>query len=51
MEKKGQLAGIEFHYFMIGLAVGLILIIALVILLKQGVIGFKVPFLSCPVLK
>ncbi|MBS3119014.1 hypothetical protein J4417_05070 [Candidatus Woesearchaeota archaeon] len=51
MEKKGQLAGIEFHYFMLGLTIGLVLIVVLVILLKQGVIGFNVPLLSCPALK
>ncbi|HLC80864.1 hypothetical protein J4207_06085 [Candidatus Woesearchaeota archaeon] len=51
MEKKGQLAGIEFHYFMAGLMIGLILVIVLVILLNRGVIGFNVPLLSCPALK
>lgn len=51
MEKKGQLVAIEFHYFLAGLAVGLILMIALVILLNQGILSFNLPFISCPALK
>ena len=42
--KKGQLAGIEFHSFMAGLTVGIIGAAALVYLGTTGILPFEIPF-------
>ncbi|MBS3119013.1 hypothetical protein J4417_05065 [Candidatus Woesearchaeota archaeon] len=48
MDKKGQLAWIEIQFVFYGLAAGIILGIVLMILLRQGIIGLNIPFISCP---
>lgn len=45
--KKGQLGVIEFKYFMMGLVIGLIAAFILVALMNAGVIGVKLPLLTC----
>lgn len=42
--KKGQLAGIEFHFFMAGFTVGIVGSAALVYLGNIGILPFKIPF-------
>ncbi len=44
MEKRGQLIQIEFHYFIVGFFIGLVLALVLVALGTKGIIPFKVPF-------
>ena len=43
MFKKGQLMAIEFHFFLGGLAVGIILALVLIALGSHGVLPFKIP--------
>ncbi len=43
MEKRGQLAGIEFHYFIIGFFTGIASGLLLVYLGTAKIIGFQVP--------
>ncbi len=42
MEKRGQLGLIEFRYFLIGLAIGIIVALVLVFLGSSGVIPINV---------
>ncbi|MBU1111717.1 MAG: hypothetical protein ABIG93_01355 [archaeon] len=47
MNKKGQLGIIELKFFLIGLAIGLVLALILVALMNSGIIPFKLPLISC----
>ena len=49
VNKKGQLGIIEFKFWLYGFIVGLILAIVLVALMNAGVIGLKLPLLTCNV--
>ncbi len=42
-KKKGQLLGIEIHYFLLGFGLGLILSLVLVLLGSKKIIPFKIP--------
>ena len=47
MNKKAQLGIIEMKFLLIGLAIGIVITIALVLLANKGVLPFKLTFL-CP---
>jgi len=47
MNKKGQLGIIELKFFLIGLAIGLVIAFVLVALMNGGIIPFKLPLISC----
>jgi hypothetical protein len=47
INKKGQLAAIEFHFLLGGLVVGLVLALILIGLGSYGVLPFEIP-LVCP---
>jgi len=47
MNKRGQLGIIEFKFFAIGLAIGIIIALVLVALMNTGVIPFNLPLIGC----